>query len=92
MEFSQQEYWSGLPLPSPGDLSKPGIKPRSLALQADSLTSEPPGKSPGASLFLVSFFKSAVNFPAAPGRLSLSPIGTVACWVASGLSNPGVAN
>ena len=42
-EFSRQEYWSGLPCPSPGDLSDPGIKPRSPALGADSLTSEPPG-------------------------------------------------
>ena len=44
MGFSRQEYWSGLPFPSPGDLPDPGIKPRSPALQADSLTSEPPGK------------------------------------------------
>ena len=44
MEFSRQEYWSGLPLPSPGDLPDLGIKPRSPALQADSLPSEPPGK------------------------------------------------
>ena len=39
--FSRQEYWSGLPFPSPGDLPDPGIKPGS---QADTLTSEPPGK------------------------------------------------
>ena len=44
MEFSRQEYWSGLPLPSPGDLPNPGIKPRSPALQADALPSDPPGK------------------------------------------------
>ena len=43
MGFSRQEYWSGLPFPSPGDLSDPGIKPRSPALQAGALTSEPPG-------------------------------------------------
>ena len=48
MEFSRQEYWSGLPFPSPGDLRKPGIEPRSPALQADALPSEPPGKSPYA--------------------------------------------
>ena len=42
--FSRQEYWSGLPFPSPGDLPDPGIKPRSPALQADSLPSEPSGK------------------------------------------------
>ena len=44
MGFSRQEYWNGLPLPSPGDLPNPGIKPGSPALQADALTSEPPGK------------------------------------------------
>ena len=44
MGFSRQEYWSGLPCPSPGDLPNPGIKPRSSALQVDSLPSEPPGK------------------------------------------------
>ena len=44
MEFSRQEFWSGLPFPPPGDLADPGIEPRSPALQADSLPSEPPGK------------------------------------------------
>ena len=44
MEFSRQEYWSGLPFPSPEDLPNPGIKPRSPTLQADTLPSEPPGK------------------------------------------------
>ena len=44
MQFSRQEYWSGLPFPSPGDLPNPGVKPRSPALQADSLPSESPGK------------------------------------------------
>ena len=44
MGFSGQEYWSGLPFPSPGDLPDPGIEPGSPALQADALSSEPPGK------------------------------------------------
>ena len=44
MGFSRQEYWSGLPFPSPGDLPDPGIKLGSPALEADALTSEPPGK------------------------------------------------
>ena len=44
MGFSRQEFWSGLPFPSPGDLPDPEIEPRSLALQADALLSEPPGK------------------------------------------------
>ena len=43
MEFSRQEYWSGLPFPSPGDLPDPGIESGCLALQADSLPTEPPG-------------------------------------------------
>ena len=45
MEFSRQEYWSGLPFPFPGDLPDLGIEPRSPALQADSLPAEPPGKN-----------------------------------------------
>ena len=44
MEFSRQKYWSGLPFPSPRDLSNPGIKSRPPTLQADSLLSEPLGK------------------------------------------------
>ena len=44
MGFSRQEYWSGLPFPSPGDLSNPGIKSRFSGLEADTLTSESPGK------------------------------------------------
>ena len=44
MGFSRQEYWSGWPFPSPGDLPNPGIEPRSPTLQADILTSEPLGK------------------------------------------------
>ena len=46
MEFSRQEYWSGLPFPSPGDLPDPGIKPRSPTLQPDDMPSEPPVGSP----------------------------------------------
>ena len=45
MGFSRQEYWSGLPFPSPGDLPDPGIKPRCPAFQADASTSKSPGKS-----------------------------------------------
>ena len=44
MGFPRQEYWSELPFPSPGDLSNPGIEPKSPALQADSLSAEPQGK------------------------------------------------
>ena len=45
MAFSRQEYWSGLPFLSPGDLLYPGIEVGSPALQKDSLLSEPPGRT-----------------------------------------------
>ena len=44
MGFPREEYWSGLPFPSPGDLPNPGVKPASLALQGRFLTTGPPGK------------------------------------------------
>ena len=50
MEFSRQEYSSGLPFPSPGNLSNPGIETRSLALQTDSLPSvSREGRDPGVA-------------------------------------------
>ena len=55
MEFSRQEYWSGLPFPSLGDLLDPGIEPESPALQSDSLLSEPQGK-PSHSVVSNSFW------------------------------------
>ena len=57
MGFSRQEYWSGLPFPSPGDLPDPGIEPRSPTFQADALTSVPPGKDSLYSIVLYSFQK-----------------------------------
>ena len=48
MGFSRQEYWSGLPFPSPGDLSNPGIESRSPTLQVDCLPAEPSGKPPSS--------------------------------------------
>ena len=60
MEFSRPEYWSGLPLPSPGDLPNAGIKPRSPALQADPLSAEPPGKPKNTGYLIhvqIFFFK-----------------------------------
>ena len=56
MGFSRQEYWSGLPFPSPGDLPDPGMKSRSPALQADSLPSELQGK-PSCVFCIVSVYK-----------------------------------
>ena len=60
MGFSRQEYWSGLPLPFPGDLPDPGIKPRSPTLQVDALTSEPPGKP---KIFLCLFLHGLESNP-----------------------------
>ena len=51
MEFSRQEYWSGLPFSSPGDLHNPGIKPGSPALEADALQSESSGKLKSINVF-----------------------------------------
>ena len=53
MGFSRQEYWSGLPCPPPGDLPNPEIEPRSTTFQADSLPSEPPGKSDSVDQILI---------------------------------------
>ena len=58
MGFSRQEYWSGLPFPSLGDRPNPGIEPGSPALEADALTSEPPGKPKSKD----SFPKKEMNF------------------------------
>ena len=69
MEFSRQECWSGLPVPSPGDIPNPGIKPRSPALQADSLLYEPPGKprNTGVGQFRsVQFSRSVMSDSATP--------------------------
>ena len=59
MEFSRQEYWSGLPFPSPGDLLNPGIELRSPALQADSL----PLSHQGSSKYLFSWSDWQIFFP-----------------------------
>ena len=58
MEFSRQEYWSGLPFLSPGELPDPGIEPRSPALQVDSLPSEPLTNLRAGYLFI---FKAEVK-------------------------------
>ena len=60
MGFSRQEYRSGLPFPSPEDLPNPRIEPRSPALQADALASEPP--VPGSGTVLISFLFSLFDF------------------------------
>ena len=77
MGFSRQEYWSGLPFPSPGDLPDPGIEPRSPALQADALTSEPPvelgvphflrGWSASFSVFVLNSFQGMLMVSSGSG-------------------------
>ena len=61
MGFSRQEYWSGLPFPSPGDLPDPGIEPRCPTLQAETLYSEPPG-NPSVRVSLVSLWQVNLVF------------------------------
>ena len=70
MEFSKQEYWSGLPRPPPGDLPNSGIKPRFPALQADSLPAEPLGK-PVQYILIVCFIHSSLHL--------LTPIPILSC-------------
>ena len=63
MGFSRQEYWSGLPFLSPGDLPDPGIKPRSPSLEADALPSELPGKLfPGILEWVAVSFSNVVVY------------------------------
>ena len=59
MGFSRQEYWSGLPFPSPGDLPNPGIESRSPTLQTDPLSPEPQGRA--TMMDLVQFSRSVVS-------------------------------
>ena len=60
MRFPRQEYWSGLPVPSPGDLPGLGIKPVSTALASIFFTAEPPGKIK-SSLGFSAIFKSTMD-------------------------------
>ena len=73
MEFSRPEYWSGQPLPSPGNLPNPGIELGSPALQADFLPPEPQGKpiSTGVGRVAYPFSKGLPNPGTAPGSPAL---------------------
>ena len=79
MEFSRQEYQSGLPFPSPGDLPNPGIESRSSALQADTLSSEPPGEPTDTRMRLSKSrhikIEKAINY-------------NLICWFFGGKFNP----
>ena len=57
MEFSSPEYWSEQPFPSPWDLPKPGIEPRSPVLQVDSLPAEPPGQPRNTGVGILSLLQ-----------------------------------
>ena len=77
MGFPRQEYWSGLPFPSPGDLPDPGIELRSPALLADSLLSEPPGKPPkDHAAAAAAAAKSLQSYPTLCDPIDGSPPGT----------------
>ena len=65
MGFPRQEYWSGLPFPSPGDLPNLGIEPRSPALHVDALSSEPPGNPVGYAQLLKNSFLGGTSMPIA---------------------------
>jgi len=73
MEFSRQEYWSGLPCPPPGDLPNPGIEPINPALPADSLLSEPPGKPKNSGVGRLSLLQGI--FP-----IQKTNWGLLHCW------------
>ena len=76
MEFSRQEYWSGLPFPSPGNLPNPRIEPGSPALQAYSLPSEPP-ESPKPTQSSIQFLGSGSKYLHL--RAFLFPLKKI-CW------------
>ena len=73
MGFSRQEYWSGLPFPSPGNLPNPGIESRSSVLQADALTSERPGKP----IIIAFIFLKSVNVLHFPDFFSITKSGEI---------------
>ena len=79
MGFSRQEYWSGLPCPTPGDLPNPGIKPRSSALRVDSLLSEPPGK-PKTLDWIAYPFSGGSSWPKNQARVSCIACGLFTSW------------
>ena len=91
MGFSRQEYWSGLPFPSPGNLPNPGIKPGSPTFQADALSSEPPGKLEVG--FIIWSQVTADKFLNAPQGTILDPLKStlrnkIAKWNVNSPSSP----
>ena len=73
MGFPRQEYWSGLPFPSPGDLSHPGIEPMSPALAGEFFTTEPSGKPHSTYKMALKGNSGLANSTSIPNSLFLSP-------------------
>ena len=79
MGLPRQEYWNGLPSPSPGDRPNPGIEPGSHTLQADSLPSEPPGKPKDSEMSPKYNFGDLQELPFVPfkGKTQVSQYSTI---------------
>ena len=90
IEFSRQEYWSGFPFPSPGDLPDPGIKPTSLALTGRFFTTEPPVFCFLFSCTGLSFaIRDLVPWPGIEPRAPALGVQSLATWPA-GKSRPDI--
>ena len=87
-EFSRQEYWSGLPCPSPGDIISPGIEPRSPSLQADSLPSAAAAKSLQSCPTLCDPIDGSPPGSSVPGVLQARVLEWVAISFSTLLSEP----
>ena len=87
MGFSRQEYWSGLPFPSPGDLPDPGIEPGSPALEAGALTSEPPETTQFCKA--IQFSSVAQSCPTLCDPMDCNLLGLLRPWDSPG-KNTGV--
>ena len=81
MDFSRPEHWRRYPFPSPGDLSNPGIKPRSPSLQADSLPAEPQGKSKNTGVGSLALLQGILPDPGIEPGFSCIAVGFFTNWV-----------
>ena len=91
MELSRPEYWSGYPFPSPGDLPNPGIKPRSPALQADSLPAEPQGKPKNTGVGIAYPFSDGSSQTRNRTGVSCTASGFFTSWVTREARNTGIS-
>ena len=86
--FSRQESWSGFPCPPPGDLPNPGIEPRSPALWADYLLTQPPGKPRNTEVGSLSLLPRTFRWPRNPTGVSCIAGGFFTCWATSSYYTP----